>query len=780
MKTIASKNTVVNSPNLTSSGFTIRQKNLAKIINIVENDIYSDKILAVIREYSCNAYDANVEAGKRDVPIVVSLPSRLNSEFKVRDNGNGLTEQEIHEVYTSYGESTKENSDDYIGQLGIGSKSGFAYGDNFVVTSWKNGTKTVYNAVKGSDVREMVKLYSEPSTEPSGIEVSIPVKTGDEAAFKSKSINFFKYWQTPPRIVGVSEQETKNNDVVIIDGGDWKVLGAEHSWTNNKKAIAIMGNISYPIQWNLVTETLHKNNRLDSRTNSIVRFITNNSVVIRFKIGEIQMAPSREALQYTEHTVSNIVKKLEQICGELEKIVIAQINTAKTLWEYKCNINRVFSRQTNGDRYLGNYSSLENLEVIYELVKPKLVFNGVNVLNPNYDGMNEWDRNLGKINVKDPAYNDPKNPKEFDPLAYAYSVSGSDKLNIETASRTNHYFKFTASDRSQIMIMDMDRKTHVKQCLKWYISNNNIGRLYVLHFGNDAVKISFFFKNDMSGATIVKFSDVFAKFKPLIPKRNSTGKLEDDTVKCGNLNPTNHFSYYRRNTLDNLWEYRAEVNLKTESGYYLDYSNEESVTINGEKMNVCMFMGVVNELHDKRVLNLTHIKKVHGFGTMIMNGKKFARNKSNWTNIVDYVETELKNLNKDAYVFSALMSERSKACDLNLFYIHKGVLNQLVNRLPHNSIFSDLYKMMPDISESTKEKMAILERLKVPCVQTDHQKTLKQNIENSFNLIAAKYPMLKTLIMNINWSKSDNMLRSSVVEEIVNYINFVDSTTKTV
>jgi hypothetical protein len=777
MKTIASKNTVVNSPNLTSSGFTIRQKNLAKIINIVENDIYSDKILAVIREYSCNAYDANVEAGKRDVPIVVNMPSRLSPEFKVRDNGNGLTEQEIHEVYTSYGESTKENSDDYIGQLGIGSKSGFAYGDNFVVTSWKNGTKTVYNAVKGSDVREMVKLYSEPSNDPSGIEVSIPVKTGDEAVFKSKSINFFKYWQTQPHIVGVSEQETKTTDVVIIDGGDWKVVDTENSYARNHRAIAIMGNISYPIQWDLVMETLNKNNRCDFRTNSIVRFITNNSVVIRFKIGEIQMAPSREALQYTEHTVSNIVKKLEQICGELENILIAQINSAKTLWEYKCNINCVFSRQVKGDRYLSNYGLLENLELIFELVKPKLTFNGVNVLNPNYDGMNEWDRNLGKVNIEERVKNFTK---AFDPLVYAYSLTVRNKLNIETASHTNHLFRFTASDRNQIMIMDMDRKTHVKQCLKWYIGTNNIGRLYVLYFGNDAVKTSFFAKNDMSGATIVKFSDVFAKFKPLIPKRKSTGKLEDNTVKCGILNPTNRFSYYSRNTLDKLWEYRSEVNLKTESGYYLDYSNNESVTINGEKMGVCMFMGVVNELHYERILNLTHINKVHGFGTTIINGKKFAQNKSNWTNIVDYIETELKNLNKDEYVFSALMNERIEKFDLNLFYIHKGVLNQFVTRLTHDNMFSDLYKIMPEISESTNEKMKLLERIKVSCVQTYHQKALKQKIENGFNLIAAKYPMLKTLIMSFNWNNIDTMLQASVVDEIVNYINFVDSTTKKV
>jgi len=192
MKTTSLNNTIVNSPNLTATSFGIKDKNLAKIINIVENDIYSDKILAVLREYSCNAYDANVFVGKRNTPIQVFMPSRLEPNFKVRDNGQGLSETDIKEVYTSYGESTKSDSNEFIGALGIGSKSGFAYGDNFVVTSYHNNTKTVYNAVKSATKREIVKLYSEYSSEPSGIEVSIPVKQGDDHLFATKSLNFFK------------------------------------------------------------------------------------------------------------------------------------------------------------------------------------------------------------------------------------------------------------------------------------------------------------------------------------------------------------------------------------------------------------------------------------------------------------------------------------------------------------------------------------------------------------------------------------------------------------
>ena len=163
MKTIPSNQfSITNSSNLTSTAFGIKDKNLQHIITILRDDIYSDKILAVIREYSTNSFDANVMSGNGAVPIKVTLPSRFFPEFKVRDCGTGLSPLDIKEIYTSYGESSKRNTNDAVGYLGIGCKSGFAYGDNFIVTSWHGGIKTVYNAaLDASGVGDMVTLMSQ-------------------------------------------------------------------------------------------------------------------------------------------------------------------------------------------------------------------------------------------------------------------------------------------------------------------------------------------------------------------------------------------------------------------------------------------------------------------------------------------------------------------------------------------------------------------------------------------------------------------------------------------
>ena len=82
-----------------SYSFGIKDSGLAHIFNVLRNQLYSDKILAVIREYSANAIDAHVEMDKASTPIKVTLPNKLNLKLKVRDFGRGLTETESAEIY---------------------------------------------------------------------------------------------------------------------------------------------------------------------------------------------------------------------------------------------------------------------------------------------------------------------------------------------------------------------------------------------------------------------------------------------------------------------------------------------------------------------------------------------------------------------------------------------------------------------------------------------------------------------------------------------------------
>ncbi len=183
------------------SFFNVKQENLAHIFGILRNQLYSDKILAVVREYCTNAMDANIDAGVPDCPIQVSIPNAFSPVFKVRDFGKGLSEEQVYNIFGSYGESTKRNTNEQTGCLGLGSKSAFSYVDSFLFTSYNGGVKTVYSAyIDETEIGKITRLTVEPSSEPSGIEITVNVKTGDFGAFHDRAFEVLRYFTPKPII----------------------------------------------------------------------------------------------------------------------------------------------------------------------------------------------------------------------------------------------------------------------------------------------------------------------------------------------------------------------------------------------------------------------------------------------------------------------------------------------------------------------------------------------------------------------------------------------------
>ena len=176
-------NNVVRSDDFEQSNYTIEAS--AKAFSILSDGLYSNKIRAVIRELSTNAYDAHVEAGKSKVPFNVTMPDRFNPQFAIRDFGTGLSHEDCMNLYTTYFGSTKTNTNDAVGCLGLGSKSPFAYTDSFIVTSYHNGKVRVYNSFKDEHNKPVFALMSEDdTTEANGLHVLFSVYTDDIEEFK--------------------------------------------------------------------------------------------------------------------------------------------------------------------------------------------------------------------------------------------------------------------------------------------------------------------------------------------------------------------------------------------------------------------------------------------------------------------------------------------------------------------------------------------------------------------------------------------------------------------
>jgi hypothetical protein len=150
---------------------------------IFRDNIYTDKVLAVVREWTCNAIDEHVKH-KIQKPVQAGV---ADQRFFVRDFAQGLDDNGIRNVFGKYFRSTKSNSDEPIGGFGVGAKAGHCYNDVFYVTSFHNGTKTVYSCVLGGDetgasIGQVIEMSQEPTTE-SGLLVEIEVKAADEHKF---------------------------------------------------------------------------------------------------------------------------------------------------------------------------------------------------------------------------------------------------------------------------------------------------------------------------------------------------------------------------------------------------------------------------------------------------------------------------------------------------------------------------------------------------------------------------------------------------------------------
>ena len=87
------KKQVVQSHDFDSVNFTIDAEDMSYVASLLRNN-YSNPTLAVVREISANALDANIEANASR-KVEVTIPSKLNPHFVVRDFGGGLSESDI-------------------------------------------------------------------------------------------------------------------------------------------------------------------------------------------------------------------------------------------------------------------------------------------------------------------------------------------------------------------------------------------------------------------------------------------------------------------------------------------------------------------------------------------------------------------------------------------------------------------------------------------------------------------------------------------------------------
>ena len=315
-----------------------------QLFHHMSSTLYNDKMSAVLREYHNNGWDSHILAGHKR-PVKVQLPTRLDPRLVFRDFGVGLSEEDCFNVFSVLFKSTKQDSNDFNGSLGLGAKSGFSLSESFNVTSFLNGRKIMLNAFKDEKgYPNLAKLLEEKTDEPNGLEISLTIPINLIYSVINKAVNVYKILEVTPDInlkeVSNSIKEFKDRsqiwDNIILD-------------PNDRGLKVIMSNVCY--KYNYVPE-------------SITNLVNSFGVYIEIPNGSGEFNLGREDLVHTEHIDKILEESVAKAIPEMIKEVQEEVDDC----EYENDARKIIYTNVMGslfsDKILYKNSKLNKVFVI--------------------------------------------------------------------------------------------------------------------------------------------------------------------------------------------------------------------------------------------------------------------------------------------------------------------------------------------------------------------------------------------------------------------------------
>jgi len=318
MKSATAERVLITEGVLDSAEYTIDPEEFAHIMGILRSSLYTRKALAVMREYSSNGWDAHQMFGLPDVPLKIQLPTFMNPTFKCRDFGPGLSRPEVLFTYTKYGKSTKRRTNKAVGSLGIGSKAAFCIGDRFNITSWHQGTKSIYTAALDKSNKGWMQLIEEEDCgDETGIEIQVAVDSKWIFDFEREAHFLFRYMRPQP-VINTSLRDLPAG----LESGF--IRQDDHA-----KWIGVMGCVPYRIDIAQLEGALKKEGLWDN--------FQKLGGGIYIPIGDVPFAANREELQYDDGTIDIIVRRFKSLIEEYVSDALSSFNDDKVPgWDRHC------------------------------------------------------------------------------------------------------------------------------------------------------------------------------------------------------------------------------------------------------------------------------------------------------------------------------------------------------------------------------------------------------------------------------------------------------------
>ncbi len=445
-------------PQIESSGeleeqfFSIQDQGM--IFDILRNKMYSNPILAICREISCNARDAHREVGTPEIPVHIHLPNTLEPSYKIKDFGPGISPDRMSNIFIKYTASTKRDDNIQTGGFGLGAKTPFSYSDTFTIITNFNGKRYNYACfIDETRIGKLALLSEAPTTEPNGTEIIIPVKPADFNNFRDYTEQSTRHWDVKPVIKG--NTFNYRSPTPAFSGTNWNIVNSNDY---NRQIRVVIDGIEYPLNMN------------DLRKFADVRLIDSSrgDLTFYFGIGELSLSASREQIYLDQTTQAKLRDRLKLVENEIKDVINSKIQTFENLWEanifYRKEVSNFFydasflqALKWNGIELRRESYISPNCPVI-TFVRGK--YSRKNGTDPNKisRGMS---RNLSfqagsalyvnDLGIKDPMVKHVKKAFDDDPkLMHLQVVCPTDKVTIQTLNNDIHLDKMAPKMLSTI------------------------------------------------------------------------------------------------------------------------------------------------------------------------------------------------------------------------------------------------------------------------------------------------------------------------------------------
>ena len=338
MKILVADRIVATSHDFPTVNCSIDAEDMRYISSLLRNN-YSNTILATIRETYANAVDANKENNLSPELIEVKSPNSIDQTFSVRDYGCGLSRDQIFNLYSKFGKSTKRGSDLSIGGFGIGRFAPLSYKDSFTVSSYYNGIKSIYSLyISEENDTKIDEVFSEPTSKANGICISVGVAKNDLTKFNEEISSFFSNFEVLPTFLNIQTHIVKPQ--IVASGADWQIRKSFNGHSNfsiGEQGI-VMGGIYYPINPELID---FKSDEYYAWTKHL------NKLVFIADIGSVSLHHSRETLEYNKTTKAYLKSRYQAFSKEFTDSIknkIAQFNCLREAMSYYFDIRNTFPR----------------------------------------------------------------------------------------------------------------------------------------------------------------------------------------------------------------------------------------------------------------------------------------------------------------------------------------------------------------------------------------------------------------------------------------------------